>query len=90
MGYNLEPNIEKPQQSIEKIVNKISPFLETISKAAKVSGSENMSDNKSSVSKAEKNITPYFRTTNTELLKLLAGNKSLGLKNKYDLTITLR
>jgi hypothetical protein len=52
MGYNLEPNIDKPQQSIEKLVNKISPFLETISKASKTTGSENMSDNKSSVSKA--------------------------------------
>jgi len=31
----LDPAVEKPQKSVEKIIAKISPFLENISKMAK-------------------------------------------------------
>jgi hypothetical protein len=49
----MDPSVEKPQKSVEKIITKISPFLENISKLAKtgMNISEAMSDNKSSISK---------------------------------------
>lgn len=43
MAHHLDPNFEKPQKSIEKLIAKITPFLESISKVIKASGSENMS-----------------------------------------------
>jgi hypothetical protein len=54
MGFNIDPSIDKPHKSIEKIVAKISPFLENIVKMPKTGMNiviENASDNKSSVSK---------------------------------------
>lgn len=35
IGFNLDPIIDKPQKSVEKILAKISPFLENIAKMAK-------------------------------------------------------
>lgn len=53
MSFNLDPNVEKPQKSIEKLVAKITPFLDGIAKASKGGNFvENASDNRSSVSKA--------------------------------------
>jgi hypothetical protein len=71
----MDPVVDKPQKSVEKIVAKISPFLENISKMAKtgMNISEAMSDNKSSISKTEKNISPFFRNINLELMEALTG-----------------
>lgn len=54
IGFNMDSNVDKPQKSVEKIVSKISPFLENISKMAKtgMNLNEAMSEGKSSVSKA--------------------------------------
>ncbi len=73
----MDPVVDKPQKSVEKIVAKISPFLENISKMAKtgMNISEAMSDNKSSISKTEKNISPFFRNINLELMEALTGGK---------------
>jgi len=38
--------------------------------------SEAMSDNKSSISKTEKNISPFYRAINLELLETLAGERN--------------
>jgi predicted DNA-binding transcriptional regulator len=35
IGFNLDSVVDKPQRSVEKIIAKISPFLENISKMAK-------------------------------------------------------
>jgi predicted DNA-binding transcriptional regulator len=35
IGFNLDSAVDKPQRSVEKIIAKISPFLENISKMAK-------------------------------------------------------
>jgi hypothetical protein len=77
IGHNMDPVVDKPQKSVEKIVAKISPFLENISKMAKtgMNISEAMSDNKSSISKTEKNISPFFRNINLELMQTLTGGK---------------
>ena len=37
--------------------------------------SEAMSDNKSSISKTEKNISPFYKNLNLELLEKLTGGK---------------
>jgi hypothetical protein len=73
----LDPVVDKPQKSVEKIVAKISPFLENISKMAKtgMNISEAMSDNKSSISKTEKNISHFFRNINLKLMETLTGGK---------------
>jgi hypothetical protein len=43
MAHHLDANFDKPQKSIEKLMAKITPFLESISKTIKLSGNENMS-----------------------------------------------
>lgn len=43
-------------------------MLETISKSIKSGTSDNLSENMSSVSKGEKNISPFFRGVNKEAL----------------------
>lgn len=52
-------------------------------------GSEHMSENKSSVSKAEKNLSPFYRTTNAELFKALLQD-SPQLRSRNDQTIKMR
>ena len=73
----MDPVVDKPQKSVEKIVAKISPFLENISKMTKtgMNISEAISENKSSISKTEKNISPFFRSINIELMEALTGGK---------------
>jgi hypothetical protein len=73
----MDPVVDKPQKSVEKIVAKISPFLENISKMTKtgMNISEAMSENKSSISKTEKNISHFFRSINIELMEALTGGK---------------
>ena len=51
MAQHLDPNCDKPQKSVEKLIAKIGPFLDSLNKVIKMSGSENMSENKSSISK---------------------------------------
>ncbi len=46
----------------------ISPMLETISKTVKTGTSDNISENMSSVSKGEKNISFHFKKTNLALM----------------------
>lgn len=84
IGFNMEPAVDKPQKAVEKIVTKISPFLENISKLTKtgMNISEAMSDNKSSVSKTEKNISPFYRKINFELMQTLLGNQTEKLTKK--------
>lgn len=71
MSHHIDPVFDKPQRSTEKLIAKIAPFLETISKTIKSAGNENLSENKSSISKAEKNLTPFYRNANTEVFKAL-------------------
>jgi hypothetical protein len=52
MAHHIDPAFDKPQRSTEKLIAKIAPFLESISKTIKPSGNENVSENKSSISKA--------------------------------------
>lgn len=89
MATCLEPHPDKPQKSVEKLINKITPFLETISKASKATTADTVSENRSSVSKAEKNISPFFRTVNTDLLNKLQKDSSPGIA-KHDITLTIR
>jgi hypothetical protein len=42
-----------------------------VAKTIKFSGNENVSENKSSISKAEKNLTPFYKNANTEVFKAL-------------------
>ena len=91
MAHSLDPHYEKPQKAIEKLMAKITPFLDTISKGQKsaIAGSENMSENKSSVSKAEKNLSPFYRSTNAEVFKaLLLDNPQL--RSRTDETLKIR
>lgn len=39
MAHHLEPTLEKPQKSIEKLINKIAPFLDSLNNVIKASGS---------------------------------------------------
>ena len=74
IAYNIDPSAPHPKNAVEKLINKISPALQTLSKAVKSGGmgsSDNMSQNFSSTSKAEKAITPHFRKVNSELLNYL-------------------
>ena len=68
MAYNANPSIEKPQKCVEDLLLKISPILETISKSVKTGTSDNISENLSSVSKGEKNISLHFKNVNLALL----------------------
>lgn len=68
MAYSLNPGIEKPQKSVEQLLSVISPILETLSKSVKTGTSDNISENMSSVSKGEKNISFHFKTVNFALL----------------------
>jgi hypothetical protein len=43
MAHHIDPSFDKPQKSTEKLMAKITPFLESISKTLKAAGSENMS-----------------------------------------------
>jgi hypothetical protein len=47
-----------------------------------------MSENKSSISKAEKNLTPFYRNANTEVFKALLSPAALS--SRRDETIRLR
>ena len=91
MAHSLEPHYDRPQKAIEKLMGKITPFLDTISKGQKstVAGSENMSENKSSISKTEKNLSPFYRSTNAEVFKALVMQKP-GLRSRTDETVRLR
>lgn len=92
VGFNLDPQAEKPQKSVEKIVAKISPFLENIAKMAKtgMNMSEVMSDNKSSVSKTEKNISPFYKQLNQGLFKELTGGKQERFIKKSEATLKIK
>ena len=68
MAYNTNPSIDKLQKCVEELLLKISPILETISKSVKTGTSDNISENMSSVSKGEKNISLHFKTVNLVLL----------------------
>ncbi len=72
------------------MINKITPFLDSINKVTKASGSENMSENKSSISKAEKNITPFYKATNENIFKAFVKSKEPSLFGKRDQTIRVR
>lgn len=75
MAHHLEPSFDRPQKAIEKLMAKITPFLESISKTIKLAGNENLSENKSSISKAEKNLTPFYRNANTDAFKALLAQQ---------------
>jgi hypothetical protein len=90
MAHHLDPNFEKPQKSIERLIAKITPFLESISKVIKASGSENMSENKSSISKAEKNLTPFYRNVNTQVFQAFLQGKPQQFIGRKDETIRFR
>lgn len=89
MAHHLEPTFDKPQKSIEKLMAKITPFLESISKTIKLAGNENLSENKSSISKAEKNLTPFYRNANTDVFKALLSSQKHKLASR-DETIRIR
>lgn len=90
IAYSLNPNIDKPQKSVEQLLVKITPMLETITKSIiKPGTSDNISENMSSVSKGEKNISPHFRAVNKNLLDGLKGN-SCRKNGQQDTTIKLR
>lgn len=90
MAHHLEPNFEKPQKSIEKLILKIGPFLDSLNKVIKMSGSENMSENKSSISKAEKNLSPFYKNLNSDVFKTFVKNNITKKLCQKDLTIRLR
>ena len=48
-----------------------------------------MSENKSSISKTEKNLSPFYRSTNAEVFKALVMQKP-GLRSRTDETVRLR
>ena len=39
MSHHLDPNYDNPQKSIEKLIAKIAPFLDSLNKVIKMSGS---------------------------------------------------
>ena len=90
MAHHLDPNYDKPQKSIEKLINKIAPFLDSLNKVIKASGSENMSENKSSISKAEKNLSPFYKTLNSDVFRTFTKNNAPTLLKQKDNTIRLR
>ena len=72
IAYSLNPNIEKPQKSVENLLIKIAPMLENITKSiVKPGTSDNISENMSSVSKGEKNISPHIKSVNQKVLDVL-------------------
>ena len=89
MAHHLEPTYDRPQKSIEKLMAKITPFLESISKTIKLAGNENQSENKSSISKAEKNLTPFYRNTNTDVFRALLADRQHKRASR-DETIRIR
>jgi ElaB/YqjD/DUF883 family membrane-anchored ribosome-binding protein len=90
MAHHLDPNFEKPQKSIEKLINKITPFLDSLNKVIKVSASDNVSENKSSISKTEKNLSSFYKTLNADIFKTLVKDNPRKMLNQKDLTIRLR
>lgn len=90
MAHHLEPNFERPQKAIEKLMAKIAPFLESISKTIKPAGNENMSENKSSISKAEKSLTPFYRSANTDVFKALLAAPQASKHAHRDETVRMR
>ena len=90
MAHHLDPNCEKPQKSIEKLINKIAPFLDSLNKVIKMSGSENMSENKSSISKTEKNLSSFYKNLNSDVFKTFVRNSQSKMLNQKDLTLKMR
>lgn len=86
----MEPTLEKPQKSIEKLINKIAPFLDSLNNVIKMSGNEQMSENKSSISKAEKNLSPFYKTINSDIFNALVGCPPEQLLRRKDQTLRLR
>jgi len=52
--------------------------------------SENMSENKSSISKAEKSITPFYKTLNENIFKTILKGKQNTLFGRKDETLKIR
>lgn len=90
MAHHLDPNFEKPQKSIEKLINKIAPFLDSLNKVIKMSGSENMSENKSSISKTEKNLSSFYKNLNSDVFKTFVKDSQCKMLNQKDLTLKMR
>lgn len=95
MSHCLDPNCENPKASLQKLLNKIAPHLENLAKMGKsgmaMGSSDNVSENFSTSSKADKAITPHFKKVNSDLLAYLAGQENRYKKiQQDDLTIKLK
>lgn len=70
-------------------------MLQTITKSIKSGTSDNISENMSSVSKGQKNISPHFRNVNKELFQNIAkgvaeGKGEKGRIGEVDVTVRVR
>ena len=55
-----------------------------------MSGSENMSENKSSISKTEKNLSNFYKTVNSDIFKAFVKDKPSRMLNQKDCTLKVR
>jgi hypothetical protein len=72
------------------LITKITPFLDSLSNVIKMSGNENMSENKSSISKVEKNLSPFYKNLNSDIFRTFVQGSQEKLLKRKDQTIRLR
>lgn len=72
------------------MITKITPFLDSLSNVIKMSGNENMSENKSSISKVEKNLSPFYKNLNSDIFRTFVQGSQEKLLKRKDQTIRLR